>query len=466
MTLLGSDVDELRALANSLRRGHRELALIEARWSRRGSSVPWWGPDAARFDREWTGRHRPQIASVAGSLTRLADELDRHVGEQTKASAAAGPPAPPVRPNAASVDRHEPHSPLLAPLSEQRYAGTFDVRIGLALLSTTGELTIADLGQGRRRVTWSEGAGVGATGSVGASAEVSVGGAHGTTGGPNGATAVISGRLATVKRESWEVAADDVDDLLARLVLDRAAQEATGIQRPLNRLASGLDLVVEAATGVDPGFDVGAAALTPPRPTRTEQLVELDLFAGGGLGTSAVMGLGARGTTGSTVRVGVGRGEGASTRIVELRGATNLSAAATMLRRLTGSLPLEFQSAATLRVEQSTAAPDRLTVRASTTEGDTVRDLVAVVHLDGSDTERAESALQASIDAARRGDPGAATRLLELADVRPARIEVASATGTIGGHSARASASAAVGVGGGVTVRGSAVQVERRPDRR
>ncbi len=463
MPLLGSDVDDLRALAQYLRRGHQELARIETYWTRMSSSAPWWGPDAARFEREWRGRHGAQIAAMAASLKRLAEDLDRHAGEQTNASAAAGAATPAGSLSSAAPTPHEPHDPALVPRSEQRYAGHFDIRVGLALLSTTGELTIADLGRGRRRVTWTEGAGVGATGSVGASAELSVGGAHGTTGGPNGATASLSGRLGALRRESWEVEADDVDDLLTRLALDRATQEATGVEKPLNKLASGIDIAVQAVTGTDPGFDIGAAALAPPPPTRTEQLVELDMFAAGGLGTSVAAGLGVRGTTGSTMRVGVGRGEGATTRILELRGATNLSAAATVLRRLTGSLPLEFQSAATLRVEQPTTAPDRLTVRASTIDGDTVRDLVAVVHLDRSDTERVSSALQASIDAARHGDPAAATGLLELADVRPSRIELASSTGTIDGHSARASASAAVGIGGGVTVRGNAVTIERRP---
>lgn len=479
MTLLGSDVDELRALARSLRRGHRELARIETRWARGSSSVPWWGPDAARFEHEWTGRHRVQLASVAASLESLADELDRHAGEQTSASAGDGTPSPPtptgpITPASATTPavtrisadtaRQDPHNSVMAPRSEQRYTGAFDLRVGLALLSTTGELAIADLGQGRRRVTWSEGVGIGATGSLGASAEVAVGGAHGTTGGPNGANASLGGRLGEVRRESWDVGEDDVDDLLARLALDRSVQEATGIERPINKVASWLDFVVGAATGMDPGLDLGAAALTPPRPTRTETLAELDLFASGGIGTAAVAGLGARGTTTSNARVGVGRGDGGTTRILELRGATNLSAAGTLLRRLTGSLPLEFHSAATLRVEQHTSTPDRLTVRASTVDGDTVRDLVAVVHLDRSDAERASAAFQKSIDSALRGDPGAATRLLELTEVRPARIEVASSTGRIDGHSARAGASAAIGVGGGVTVRGSAIQIERRPD--
>ncbi len=442
MSLLGSDVDELRALAGAMRRAQRDLDRIDARWSRHNRSVPWWGPDARRFESEWQGRHRPQIASVTSSLARLADRLDGHSAEQVEASSSG-----------AGVS--------LPPRSEARYSGTFDARIGLALVSTTGELTIADIGEGRRRVTWSEGAGIGATSSIGASSELSVGGPHGATGGPNGANATLSGRVGVVGRSSWDVDADDVDGLLARLVADRASQEATGVRQPISKVASGLDKVVETLTGVDPGLDVGAAALAPPVAARSEQLLELDVTASAGLGTSALMGLGVRGNTASTVRVGVSRGEGGNSRIVELRGATNASGAATLLRRVTGSLPLEFHTAGTLRIEQPVDAPDRLTLRASTVERDSVRDIVAVVQLSDGDAERTTAALRSSFTAAQRGDAAGAAMLLGTLDLDLSRIEVASSTGTIQGHSARASAAAAIGVGGGVTLRGSAVQIER-----
>lgn len=472
MTLLGSDVDQLSALTASLRRCDRELTRIASRWSRSSRSAPWWGPDARRFELEWSSRHGALISSAATAMSRLADDLDRQVRQQVDASNGDGANTDSTSGTRSSASSnvagtsggsHQDHRPVLPPGEEQRFSGSIDLRVGLGVAGSRGEVSIAELGRGQRRVTWSEEGGVGATASLGSSAELSFGGAGGSGGGTNGVNGTISARLGLVERQSWVIDSDEVDDLLARLAFDRASSTIAGVDRPLDLLASGADRVVDALTGVDPGLDVAAALLAPPRPARTESLIQLDVAATAAVGSAVALGLGARGTTSAAVRIGVGHGEGGSTRILEVEGSTTASATATALRKVTGSLPVDFHSVGSLRIEQPVGDPGRLVVKASTVEDQTVRDVVAVVHLDPDDSRRAASALSRALDLARSGDASALDQLVALGELDFTRLEVASSIGSIDGHSARAGANAAVGIGGGATLRGSALHIERRP---
>lgn len=494
MTLLGADPDDLAAVATSLRCSARELERIGRRWS--NPAMPWWGPDSLRFAQEWRRQGRSELDDAATKLGQLAATVERQAAQQSSASsnggadgvvelqdgtansADAGGPGDTDGTDGAATDAGPGHmdghrGPVIErlPLSEYRYSGTFDVRIGLGLLSTTGELTIADIGDGRRRVTWTRGAGLGAVGSVGSSAELSIGGPHGTNGGPNGAAATMSGRLGVIERRSWDVGEDHVDDLLARVGAEQAAATITHNGNALGSMADAFDEAVEFLTGRDPGMDLVVAGFAPPAPDRTESLVEIDVAASAGAGSTSLLGLGVRAGTATNIRVGTSReggvgygsdvDNGGVSRILEIRNNNHAALTATALRRFTGQLPGEFHGAGTLRIEQPLSIPNRLIVRTTTFEGSSTSDIVAVIHLNDLDASNATKALTRAIHAAESGDLSAASHLLASRLVSPTSVDVTTTAGSIEGHSGKGQASAAVGIGAGISVRGSAVLVNR-----
>jgi hypothetical protein len=149
--------------------------------------------------------------------------------------------------------------------------------------------------------------------------------------------------------------------------------------------------------------------------------------------------------------------------VLELHGSGTAALTSTLLRRAGVSLPTDVHRATSLRVELPRAG-DHLLVRAAVTTDEQVHDTALRIELDGP------GGLRAGSDAAalrlRRslvdGDAGAALSSLAQLQLADTTTQVVTTDGTLSGHSARAGMGAAVGIGGGVTLRGHALQVDRR----
>ena len=88
MTRLGADPDALRDLGSTLRRCASELDRIAVGLDGRVRVAGWRGPDAVRFEQDWTGVQRVRLASGARRCSELATALERQAVSKAKGNAA------------------------------------------------------------------------------------------------------------------------------------------------------------------------------------------------------------------------------------------------------------------------------------------------------------------------------------------------------------------------------------------
>lgn len=473
---LGADPPRLGELAASMRGGADLVERAEADLSRRARSLAWHGRDAERFATEWQTRHRPALAALSATLRREAARLERHRTEQLAASEGTGSAVAPVRHGGSGADRPSPAgSPTIAgpppppPLVADRYVGGLEVRVGPAVATIGGVLTLGVLADGRVRVTAERRGGVGAAAGAGSTTSLSV------SDGPAG-SAPASDRLADasamaslLERRTWEVPAGEVDELLRALAVEQAVLSATGRRDPAGDVGEMLDGVVRRLTGVDPGLSDRLGGLGPPPPTSVDQLVEGRAALAGGAGLGAgLLGNGSRSmasgrldATGSLRAGSVQRG-GVDTPVLEADGAVAAAATGTLLGRLGVSLADGPDHAVTSRWELSPPTPggDRelLVVATATTDGGTDR-VAARVRLSG----RSGTAIVAALDHLAAGRVADGVRSLASAPVDPGSAAVRIDRGEVDRTTVSGGAALAAGPGAGVSARGAVERVSFVP---
>lgn len=95
MTLVGADVDQLRALAQRFEGSAEALgSAVKTLSSLTSDTSRWRGSDADRFRAEWASRSVPAVNGVVDGLRNAAEALRRHAGEQVEASSAGGGASP------------------------------------------------------------------------------------------------------------------------------------------------------------------------------------------------------------------------------------------------------------------------------------------------------------------------------------------------------------------------------------
>jgi len=496
MAQVGADPDDLRALARTLRTAAGQLDDLSIGLARRTRSAGWRGPDAEAFELGWQSRHRPALHASSSGLTDLARRAERQAAEQVRASSAdspstgAGPsrggssnaahPARPVPGGSPSpiplLGPHPAHGPRVGlpgwPRSEERFAGTVELRVGPVTTAFVGGLTIAELAGGRRRVVLAETLAVGAGAGVGSSAVVGIGGPTGAGATTSGTSADVHARAGLVHRRAWEVDETDLDDLLGRVAFEHAGRAATATNDPLVRLGAAVDHVAGWVTGEDPGWDALAQLTTGvPTPSSTESLTEVQLVGSVGIGLGSLAGPGGRLQGVTSLRVGtaehrgVGRTDPTRSSVLEVQSSASGELSSTLLRRLGVSLPNNLHSEVLVRLEvpeaRSGPLPPHVLVRLSAGDGATTDDVIARVTMGGPDPEHSVNELRRAVDGLGRGDVAGALRQLSQIEPKVAGVEVNAATGTLSGGSARAGMTTGAGIGGGVSVRGSVVHVER-----
>ena len=84
----GMNIDEVRDLADQLKRASREIDAIVRVLNRQVPTSPWKGPDSIRFRREWWPRHRTALQAIGTSLDGFGQSAANNAEEQRRASRA------------------------------------------------------------------------------------------------------------------------------------------------------------------------------------------------------------------------------------------------------------------------------------------------------------------------------------------------------------------------------------------
>ena len=432
---LGADPEQLRELSAALRAAARSLDEIGPSTERRVRNAGWHGPDAIHFEGTWR-QCRRDLTDAAGRCRDISARLERQADEQIEASSG----------------RTAIHSaaplPAFAP-TETRYVGGVDVRVGPLVATVTGDLSIADLDGDTTRVTLSESVAAGGVVSAGSGTSFSVADEVASPVAADAGTVDARLRLGGVRRTTWEVHDDRVDDLLVDLAAVKVSDAAPW---PIGALRD--------ATG---WFE-------PPEPTRSEALVEVDASAAGALAAGASGMLGMSGATSSTVRVGRAQIDAASgaprrSTVVEWTASSHATLTSTVLRRFGINLPDPTRLGVTARLELG-EAPDgspQLDLRLSGITDDRIDDVAARIELDDRAGPAARAAAIETMRHLERGDLTAAIAALGTIEVPVDGVDVVTARGSIDGTSARGSASAGAGAGVGLTVRGQRIDIDRSP---
>ncbi|WP_102144543.1 WXG100 family type VII secretion target [Mycobacterium hubeiense] len=90
MSVVGADLDQMRALARTLTQAADRLEAAAATVTGQLSSLGWSGPDAERYRSQWHGESRTVIRHVVTALREAAQTVERNAAEQQQASSATG----------------------------------------------------------------------------------------------------------------------------------------------------------------------------------------------------------------------------------------------------------------------------------------------------------------------------------------------------------------------------------------
>lgn len=457
--MLGADPDALAGLGISLRRTADRLDVIAAQLDAQLRRTPWRGHDATRFHASWATEHRRALAVASQGCRAHATELDRHAREQRVASSvdSGAPPRPHAAPAPIQPSVRVPELPA----RELHAAGGVELGLGFGMLQLDGTVSIAELGDGRVRVEWAEATAVGLAAAAGGSLEVSTDSSDAST--PLiGAEVAASAGVGVSVRRSWEVPGDAVDGLLFALAVERASSIATQ-RADLPALVGHVgDTVAKRVTGSDLGLTerVSSLAVSPPH-DHAERFVELDTAAVLLAGAGSSLGAGLAATNHSKWRVGERIAADGTRRAVILEADSELAhRVGGSISRSVGMPESTGASRTTLRLDVPTTSATRgeahLTIRFEDSGG-LVEQRIAV------DLRRLEPSheLSAAVHSLRRGDPVAALHLLSKATLPSDAVDVSVTTPQLQRTGGAAGASAAVGVGAAVRVRGDVVEIRR-----
>jgi hypothetical protein len=487
---LGADVDALHDLASSMRAASRQLDDLAPGPGRRARTAGWRGPDADRFQRDWDLRHRPSLAALGERCSRLARELENQADEQRRASASPASARVALRdtalPGLQGTDRlPAPGRGAGAPLTEQRFLGGIEVKVGVVTAKLSGDVAIEQLDDGRVRVTVSETGGLGLAAGVGATATFSVGDHRSGSTPTTGAQADAQVGAAAVERRSWEVEQHAVTGLLTMI----AAAEAFALAGPGNAVgpltgptsigAPGtpsavraigrlLDAAVERLSGTDPGVgDRMASLVTIPVPDRVEHLVQVDVAAGAGATLLGRDTPAASAAAAGTLRAGRSVGAAGTSSIVEYSGGLSASLSAALMGQLAVPLPADAGVISGVRLELVEAngdGPARLVAKLSQTTGSTLREVTVRADLGGTPSGPASATLRTALARLAGGDPTGAIAVLSGstggADLE--RVSISTSSAELSGTTVRGGGSITAGAGAGLTVRGQVLQLERQ----
>jgi uncharacterized protein YukE len=82
----GADVEQLRALAQRAAKAAGELRSAATTVATQVEQSPWRGPDASRFRSDWSSRHAPGLAGLAGALDEASRTLVAQAADQERTS--------------------------------------------------------------------------------------------------------------------------------------------------------------------------------------------------------------------------------------------------------------------------------------------------------------------------------------------------------------------------------------------
>ena len=465
---LGADPEQLRELSAALRAAARTLDQLGPGTERRIRAAGWHGPDALRFDGTWR-RCRRDLDDAAGRCREMSARIERQVDEQLTASQAHSDTRPDTR-SAAPL-------PAFAP-AETRYVGGIDVRLGPVVATLAGDLGIADLAGDTTRVTLAESIGAGGAVSAGSGLAFSIADEVSSPVAASSGTADGRLRAGGVRRRTWDVPDDRVDDLVVALAAERAGSTAPTTVSAARGAGDVIDGLVRRVTGVDPGLgDRVDELVSPPPPERTETLVEVEAAAAGAIATAGGW-FGASGAASSTVRVGTAQvgtaqigtaqvgtaqiGTARTTTIAEWSATSHGALTSAVVRRFGINLPDPLRMTANVRLELGDA-PDgsrQLDVRISGIDDERLDEVAARIEF----TDPAGGAMAHDVlQRLGRGDLAGALASLTDAEVQLEHVEVIASRGEIDGRSARAGGSAGAGPGIGFTLRGQRIDIERGP---
>jgi uncharacterized protein YukE len=466
MSQLGADPEELRGAAASMRRASNTLDQLATGIDRRTRTTAWHGPDARRFRSEWDDRHRPALVRFARDCTHLAGELDRQAREQDRASL-----------DLLAVERSGPDR-------EVRFSGSLELTVASINAALQGELSFEELGDGRVRVGFTKGAGIGVAASVGGSVDFGFGSDAQANLPATGGHAEGKARIGVVERHSWVVEEDEVPWLLGKLAVDHAQGPGAlelmdpklpdtsvgpfGLSWALRTGADLIDETVELATPWESDLEGWAERLsTIPAPERTERLaqVEATVSAGGALGS--LLGVGGNLAASGTWRAGAGTTRDTTSLIAEFRGNASGAVGGSLLRRFGLYLPADAHAEVFQRFEyvDGPEGQDQVLLTTSSTVGSELEERTVRIHLDDDAPRSVRSGLRNGIERLTRGDLDGAVQSLGVVHevvFNADDVEITERSAEVSSSNVRGKANAGAGVSFGISARGRVVEIEGR----
>ena len=84
--VLGMDIAAARDLVRLMNVDADSITQITSRLTQQLQSTPWYGPDAQRFNSDWSGQYVPALQRVVEALQANAAALGQQADDQETAS--------------------------------------------------------------------------------------------------------------------------------------------------------------------------------------------------------------------------------------------------------------------------------------------------------------------------------------------------------------------------------------------
>lgn len=84
--VLGMDITAARDLVRVMNADSDNITQITARLTQQLQATPWYGPDAQRFNSDWTSQYVPALQRVVQALQENALSLAQQADDQERAS--------------------------------------------------------------------------------------------------------------------------------------------------------------------------------------------------------------------------------------------------------------------------------------------------------------------------------------------------------------------------------------------
>ncbi|MBO1750792.1 hypothetical protein J4G33_03145 [Actinotalea sp. BY-33] len=84
--VLGMDINAARDLVRIMNVDADQITQITSRLTQQLQATPWYGPDAQRFNADWTGQYVPALQRVVEALQANALSLSQQADDQELAS--------------------------------------------------------------------------------------------------------------------------------------------------------------------------------------------------------------------------------------------------------------------------------------------------------------------------------------------------------------------------------------------